>query len=56
MVVITPIWLMDRYYHILKIHAFGKCDEVVNETLLQTVYGLNISLEHGRRDFVVFNT
>lgn len=39
-----------------KIHAFGKCDEVVNETLLQTVYGLNISLEHGRRDFVVFNT
>ena len=36
--------------------ACGNNKEVINENILQSIYGPNILLDHGRKDFVAFNT
>lgn len=39
-----------------EIIAFGKSDEIINESVLLDIYGSNIELDQGKKKFVVFNT
>ncbi len=38
-----------------QIVAYGNSGEIMNETILQKIYGSNIVLDHGSHDFVVFD-